>query len=103
MPDTCLALNDRVIARLPLASSGRYFVRDTELPAFAVLIGKRTKTFVVQGDIRKGGQRLSMRVKIAEVGDLSTQRARARAKEALGKIAKGIDPREKRRNADEVE
>jgi len=101
MPDTRLALSDRAIALLPLASSGQYFARDTELPGFAVLIGKRSKTFVVQGDIRECGQRLSVRMKIAEVGDLSTQKARARAKEILGKIGKGVDPREKKRNQED--
>ena len=44
-----------------------------------------------------------VRMKIAEVGDLSTQKARARAKEILGKIAKGADPREKKRNEEEDE
>jgi integrase len=103
MPDTRLALNDRVIAALPLASSGQYFARDTELSGFAVLIGKRTKTFVVQGDIRKGGLRISIRIKVAEVGDLSTRKARAQGKELLAKIAKGIDPREKKRIVREAE
>ena len=42
------------------------------------------------------------RVKVAEVGDLNTQRARAQAKELLGKIAKGIDPRRKKQGLDEA-
>ena len=95
MPDTRLALTDRSIAGLPLAVSSQYFVRDTELPGFAVLVGKRKKTFVVQGDIRKGAQRLSIQLKIGGVSEKTTREARAEAKELLGKIAKGIDPREK--------
>ena len=95
MPGTRLSLNDRAIGSLPLAASGQYFARDTELPGFVVLIGKRRKTFVVQGDIRKHGRRPSMRIKVAEVGELSTQRARAQAKEVLGK---DIDPRERKRS-----
>jgi len=58
---------------------------------------------VVQGAVRKGGQRVSIRVKVAKVGDLNTQKARAAAKELLGKMAKGIDPREKKRSAEEAE
>jgi integrase len=69
-------------------------VRDVELSGFAVLVGKRRKTFVVQGDIRKDGQRQSMRIKVADVGTMTTRVARAEAKEVLGKIGKGIDPRE---------
>jgi hypothetical protein len=78
-----------------LAKSGQYFARDDELPGFAVLVGKRKKSFVVQGDIRKAGKRLSIRIKFAEVGDVTTREARAEAKQLLGKIAKGIDPRQK--------
>jgi integrase len=96
MIDTSLVLTDRTVSALPWAASGQYFARDRELPGFAVLVGKRKKTFVVQGDIRKDGRRESMRIKIAEVGTVTTREARAEAKELLGKITKGIDPREKK-------
>jgi Arm DNA-binding domain len=95
MPDIRIALNDRTISSLPLAASGQYFARDTELPGLMVLVGKRTKTFVVQGERKKGGMRLSVRMKIGEVGDLSTREARAKAKDVLAKIANGVDPRSK--------
>jgi Arm DNA-binding domain len=95
MPDTRLTLTDRSIGGLPFAVSSQYFARDTELAGFALLVGKRRKTFVVQGDIRKGKQRLSIRLKVGVVGEKTTREARAEAKELLGKIAKGIDPREK--------
>src|SRR5208337_4100006 len=61
MPDTRLTLTDRSIGGLPFAVSSQYFARDTELAGFAVLVGKRRKTFVVQGDIRNGKQRLPIR------------------------------------------
>jgi hypothetical protein len=96
MTDSSIILTDRAIGALPCAISGQYFARDQELPGFAVLVGKRKKTFVVQGDIRKDGRRQSVRIKVAEVGALTTREARAEAKELLGKIAKGIDPREKK-------
>lgn len=103
MPDTRLALTDRSIAGLPIAVASQYFARDTELPGFAVLVGKRKKTFVIQGDIRKGKQRLSIRLKVGAVGEKTTREARAEAKEFLGKIAKGIDPREKNHQSDTTE
>src|ERR1700730_1844965 len=93
MTDARLVLTDRAISALPYAASGQYFVRDVELSGFAVLVGKRRKTFVVQGDIRKDGRRQSMRIKVADVGTMTTRVARAEAKEVLGKIAKGVDPR----------
>ena len=103
MPDTRLILTDRSIGGLPLAVSSQYFARDTELAGFAVLVGKRRKTFVVQGDIRKGKQRLSIRLKVGAVGEKTTREARAEAKELLGKIAKGIDPRENNPQLDVAE
>ncbi|RVD31831.1 integrase arm-type DNA-binding domain-containing protein, partial [Mesorhizobium sp. M4B.F.Ca.ET.017.02.2.1] len=98
--DLRLALTDRTVACLELATSGQYFVRDTDLPGFMVLVGKRRKTFVVQGERRKAGQRLSVRMKVAEVGDLTTRKARAKAKDILGKIASGVDPRPSRQKPD---
>lgn len=90
MTDTGFALTDRAIEALPYASSGQYFVRDEELRGFAVLVGKRRKTYVVQGDVRAGGRReRSVRIKIGEFGRISTRKARGAAKEILGKIAKG--------------
>ncbi|MGH6847672.1 MAG: integrase arm-type DNA-binding domain-containing protein [Methylocella sp.] len=103
MPNTHLALTDRSIAGLLPAKSSQYFARDTELPGFAVLVGKRRKTFVVQGDIRNGKQRLSIRLAIGAVGEKTTREARAEAKELLGRIAKGIDPREKNQRSDATE
>ncbi|AZO45658.1 DUF4102 domain-containing protein [Mesorhizobium sp. M7D.F.Ca.US.005.01.1.1] len=100
MTDLRLALTDRAIASLQPASSGQYFVRDTDLPGFMVLVGKRRKTFVVQGERKKAGQRLSVRMKVAEVGELATRAARAKAKDILGKIASGVDPRASRQKLD---
>jgi Arm domain-containing DNA-binding protein len=100
MTDVRLALTDRAIASLQPASSGQYFARDTDLPGFMVLVGKRQRTFVVQGERRKAGHRLSVRMKVAEVGELTTRAARAKAKDILGKIANGVDPRASTRKQD---
>lgn len=88
-----LALTDKALLRLPLTASGQEIIRDAELSGFFVLVGKRRKTFMVQGDLRSNGKRQSIRVKIAEVGELNTREARAKAMMLLGSIAKGIDPR----------
>jgi integrase len=96
MHPTRLALTDKAILRLPLTASGQRLVRDAELSGFFVIVGKRTKTFMVQGDLRAKGNRHSIRIKIGEVGELKTREARAKAKTLLGSIAKGIDPRPKK-------
>jgi integrase len=87
--------SDRALAAIPLMTAGQRVVRDAELPGFFVLVGKTTKTFMVQGDLRADGKRQSMRVKVGEVGKLQTREARAKAKRILGAIADGVDPRPK--------
>ena len=72
-----LALTDKAILALPFTTSGQRLVRDAELFGFFVVIGKRTKTFMVQGDLRANGKRQSIRIKIGDVGELNTREARA--------------------------
>jgi hypothetical protein len=91
-----LTLTDKAIINLPFATAGQRLVRDAELPGFFVLVGKRSKTFMVQGDLRANGKRQSVRLKVGEAGELNTREARAKAKTLLGSIAKGIDPRPKK-------
>jgi hypothetical protein len=95
MPDTKLALTDRTVADLPSPAADRYLVRDTELAGFFVQVGKRTKTFMVQADLRVGGTRQTIRVKLCQTDHMTTRKARAAAMEILGKIAKGEDPRDR--------
>jgi integrase len=93
MQPTRLSLTDKTILALPFMTSGQRLVRDAELSGFFVVVGKRTKTFMVQADLRANGKRRSVRIKVGEVGELNTREARAKAKALLGSIAKGVDPR----------
>src|SRR5271166_4213519 len=90
-----VALTDKAILALEFTASGQRIVRDAELPGFFVMVGKRTKTFMVQGDLRQNGKRQSLRLKVGEVGEVRTREARAKAKALLGLIGKGVDPRPK--------
>lgn len=93
MADQTILLTDKAIAKLPNAKTGQYKAHDTELKGFLVLVGKRTKTFMVQADYwREGVREFSTRKKIGKVGDLTTREARGKAKELLGDIAKGQRP-----------
>lgn len=96
MGDLRLPLTDRNVSGLPPAAGAQYLARDTELRGFFVLVGSRTKSFMLQADLRANGARQSIRMKVAEVGELSTRDARAKAKALLSSIANGIDPREPR-------
>ena len=84
MGDLRLPLTDRNVAGLPAASAGsQYRARDTELAGFFILVGSRAKSFMVQGDLRVAGRRQSIRMKVADVADLSARDARAKAKTLL--------------------
>jgi integrase len=95
MADLRQILTDKAVARQPYAKQKQYKVRDTEVAGFFVLIGKRRKSFMAQGEFwRDGVREFAAQVKLGEFGDLSTREARSRAKDALGSIARGQRPGE---------
>lgn len=102
MADLRLPLTDKNVANLPLSIAGWYLARDTDLAGFFVQVGIKTKTFMIQADLRRDGERSSIRMKVAEVHELSTRDARAKAKGLLGAIAAGQDPRPQRRAVSEL-
>src|ERR1700716_1685543 len=93
MEDLRQTLTDKAVARLSYAEQKQYKVRDTEVAGFFVLIGKRRKSFMAQGEFwRDGVREFAAQVKLGEFGDLSTREARSKAKDALGSIARGQRP-----------
>src|SRR3954454_14906842 len=97
MPDLRISLTDKSIAQLPAPKDGWYLARDTELKGFFVVIGKRRRTFTVQGDLRQGGKRASsIRVSIGDAREMSTRAARATAKEYLAQISRGRHPKDEK-------
>ena len=94
MADQREILTDKGITRLRAAEK-QYRVRDGELPGFFVLVGKRRKTFMAQGEFwRDGVREFAAQVKLGDFGEMTTRQARGKAKEALGLIAKGQRPGE---------
>ena len=95
MSDQRQVLTDKGIERLPLAEERQYKVRDSELPGFFVLVGKRRKSFMAQGEFwRDGVREFTAQVKLGDFGDTTTRQARGKAKDVLGSIAKGQRPGE---------
>ncbi|MER9232898.1 hypothetical protein NKI56_12460 [Mesorhizobium sp. M0622] len=85
MADIRILLNDRVISDLPAPKSGQYRARDTQLKDFHIVIGRRSKIFAVQGDLRKNGKRIaSISVRIGNAETMSTREARGTAKSLAG-------------------
>ncbi|HTW36795.1 MAG TPA: integrase arm-type DNA-binding domain-containing protein, partial [Rhizomicrobium sp.] len=95
MADIRLTLTDKVIAQLATPASGWYLARDTDVKGFFVIVGRRKKTFAVQGDLRRDGKRAAtLRVTIGDANDISTRSARATAREYLAQISRGKHPKE---------
>lgn len=71
MADQRQIITDKNIARLPFAREVQYKVRDSELPGFFVLIGKRRKSFMAQGECwRDGVREFAAQVKLGDFGDI---------------------------------
>lgn len=98
MADNRQLLTDKAIARLPYATDKQYKVRDTELPGFFVLVGKKKKTFMAQGEFwRDGVREFAAQAKLGECGDVTTREARSKAKVEIGSIARGERPGEEQK------
>src|SRR6266852_8372268 len=98
MADIRILLTDKTIAQLPNPNDGWYLARDMELKGFFVVVGKRKRTFTVQGDLRQGGKRASsIRVAIGDASEISTRTARATAKDYLAQISRGQHPKAEKR------
>lgn len=88
-----ILLTDPSVARLPFAASGQYKVRDAELAGFFVQVGKRSRTYMAQGEFWRNGLReFACTIKVGDAAELSAREARKKAKDALGKIARGERP-----------
>jgi len=93
MADHRQLLTDKAIARLLYATDKQYKVRDTELPGFFVLVGKKKKTFMAQAEFwRDGVREFAAQVKLGECGDVTTREVRSKAKQEIGSIARGERP-----------
>ena len=94
MADLRVSLNEKAIARLPLATDGQYKVRDTDLKGFYLLIGKRRRTYMIQGDLRQQGKRAaSIKVSVGDAEQMSARDARTTAKTYLAEISRGRYPK----------
>jgi integrase len=67
--------------------------RDEQVKGLMVVCHATTKTFAVQGDVRRNGRHVrTVRVKIDRVDRIGLREARTRAKAIMSQIQSGIDP-----------
>jgi integrase len=88
-------LTDRLVASIPLQPGKQIEVRDADLAGFFVRVGSRSKTYMIQGDLRQDGSRQTIKVRIGQAGKISAREARSIAKRLSGEIQNGVDPRPK--------
>lgn len=85
-----LNLTEARIRELP-AGSGIH--RDEQVKGLMVICHKTTKSYAVQGDVRRNGRHVrTVRVKIDRCDRIGLREARNRAKALMSQIQSGIDP-----------
>ena len=87
-------LTKQVIDETPFPSAGQVFVRDAELPGFALRVTKGRKSFILEKRIRGRMRRLT----IGPYGPLTVDQARKLAATHVGAIAQGTDPAQVRQD-----
>ncbi len=93
-------LTEGFIAALPMDGRTTYLVRDTRVVGLMVAVNKRTKTYKIQRDLRRGerGRRRlvkTVRVTLGTTDELTLEQARLKAQDVLRQITLGKDPNER--------
>lgn len=83
-------LTERRVRELPLGSG---IHRDSEVKGLMVLCHRTTRTYSVQGDVRRNGRHVrTVRVKIDRCDRIGLAEARRRARALMSQIQSGVDP-----------
>src|SRR5262245_44535276 len=80
-------------ARIRDLEPGSGIWRDEQVKGLMVTCHATTKTYAVQGDVRRNGRHAhTVRVKIDRVDRIGLREARSRAKAVMSQIQSGVDP-----------
>lgn len=80
-------------ARIRELEPGSGIWRDEQVKGLMVVCHATTKTYAVQGDVRRNGRHVrTVRMKIDRVDRIGLREARNRAKAIMSQIQSGIDP-----------
>ena len=89
-----MKLTKRIIDATQCPEERQLFIRDRELPGFAVRLTKGAKTFVLEKKINGRSRRIT----IGLYGAITLEQARDHARELIGRIVKGDDPAQEKIN-----
>lgn len=88
-----MAVMNLTEARIRDLELGSGIHRDAQVKGLMVICHNTTKTFSVQGDVRRNGRHVrTVRKKIDRCDRISLREARRRAKEIMSQIQSGVDP-----------
>ena len=88
-----MAVTKLTEARIRDLKLGSGIHRDTEVKGLMVICHKTTKSYAVQGDVRRNGRHVrTVRVKIDRVDRIGLRDARNRARVLMSQIQSGVDP-----------
>lgn len=80
-------------ARIRELPPGSGIWRDEQVKGLMVVCHETTKTYAVQGDVRRNGRHVrTVRMKIDRVDRIGLREARTRAKAIMSQIQSGVDP-----------
>ncbi len=88
-----MAVMNLTEARIRDLALGSGIHRDTQVKGLMVICHKTTRSYAVQGDVRRNGRHVrTVRVKIDRCDRIGLRDARNRAKALMSQIQSGIDP-----------
>src|SRR5437868_13833200 len=94
MPVSRARLTDALVRDLKMAAAGPpYRVADADQSGLFVVVGRRTKAFAAQADLRQNCRRAAtLKRVLGRAPEMSVRAARAAARQFLGAVARGEDP-----------
>lgn len=88
-----MAVIDLTEARIRALELGSGIWRDEQAKGLMVVCYRTTKTYAVQGDVRRNGRHVrTVRIKIDRCDRIGLREARRRARELMSQIQSGVDP-----------
>lgn len=88
-----IRLTKSAVDALPFEATGQKIYRDDQLPGFGLVVGSKSKTYIVEA--RVGGR--NVRCTVGRATLLSAEVARQKAKALLGEMAEGRNPNAKKK------
>lgn len=85
---TKIKLTRHLIEQLPFQPKGQKLYHDDNLSGFGLIVGRQSKTFFVQRDVKAK----TVRVTIGRYGIFTVEQARMEARELLMRMTKGENP-----------